>query len=81
MRKLKNRRIPNGTYGGVRGRRAEARLLLDGIMGKNQHCYSVLKDRVTGMGLLAAGKAGQPAVSNTVESTEWQSTVLCGANG
>ena len=29
MRKLKNRRIPNGTYGGVRGRRAEARLLLD----------------------------------------------------
>ena len=30
MRKLKNRRIPNGTYGGVRGRRAEARLLLDG---------------------------------------------------
>ena len=29
MRKLENRRIPNGTYGGVRGRRATARLLLD----------------------------------------------------
>ena len=33
MRKLKNRRIPNGTYGGVRGRRAEARLLLDTYKG------------------------------------------------
>ena len=31
MRKLENRRIPNGTYGGVRGRRATARLLLDGL--------------------------------------------------
>ena len=38
MRKLKNRRIPNGTYGGVRGRRAEARLLLDGRRLSNRGC-------------------------------------------
>ena len=31
MRKLENRRIPNGTYGGVRGRRVSARLLLDSL--------------------------------------------------
>jgi hypothetical protein len=41
MRKLKNRRIPNGTYGGVRGRRAEARLLLDGRRLSISGCAAV----------------------------------------
>ena len=54
MRKLENRRIPNGTYGGVRGRRATARLLLDcadtccvisaGMAGRNKQSWLRKKD-------------------------------------
>ena len=43
MRKLRNRRIPNGTYGGVRGRRADARLLLDVECTETASIWDLLK--------------------------------------
>ena len=64
MRKLKNRRIPNGTYGGVRGRRAEARLLLDGRRLSNRGCAA------NGILMTLSRKRGNDAAGGSLPKRE-----------